>query len=365
MADLLTLISQMQADGTFARLARDPRAQFGPVNRRYIGAEILPELDAPANAYQEDGIRYRTVIANSGGRYSPAQKKAGGAITGSFRVDLGHQDIAAEFTGRDYDALVRLVGQGGDMQAAARIVRWADVALNQALIEETERQRWEALVNASTTLVGDNGWSETVTYPNPSGHRVAAGGTWSSNTYDPYNDITAQAQVLKDKGFMLRRIITSTRVVSILARNQKIAARAGSVRVLSTSDVFGRVSQAELNGMMQADGLPPIETYDLLYRTQTGSGRFMADTVMVFLADADRDVTIDWGDTARYLPGGVADNALGYTAIGFAVGEPNQGRVMRVWARDNKPPRLEGEAWQTSLPVIQSPESIAVITGIA
>lgn len=358
--DIYTLVQQMMSDGTFQRIARNPAAQFGPPNRQYLGAEILPEKTVEENAYREDGIRYRTVIANSGSRYSPSQKKDGGALVGSFLVELGNQDIAREMTGRDYDALVKLLRTSADMDALATVINWVDTVINRALIEETERQRWEAIVNASTTLVGDNEYVETVTYPNPSGHRVAAGGTWSSDAYDPWDDIVAQAQVLQDKGYEVSKIVTSRTVVSILARNAKIAARAGKVVTLSASDLVGRASLADINAALEADGLPPIATYDLLYRTQTTSARFLASTVMVFLAQGGKDETVDWGDNSRYIPG-----TLGYTAIGRAVGQSDPGRVIRSEAFASKPPRLQAEGWQTTLPVITEPEAIAVITGIA
>ncbi len=94
--DIYTLVQQMMADGTFARIAGNPAAQFGTPKRSYLGAEILPEKTVEENAYREDGIRYRTVIANSGSRYSPSQKEDGGALVGTFLVELGNQDIARE-----------------------------------------------------------------------------------------------------------------------------------------------------------------------------------------------------------------------------------------------------------------------------
>ena len=359
--DLASLVADMVANGQFAALAGNPLAQFGP-QRQYLGATILPERMVEENVYRESSIRYRTVIANDGSRYSPAQLKASGELVGEFLVELGDQDIARQLSGRDYDALLRLLGRNTSMQAVDTIVGWTDRTVNQALVERTELQRWQAIVDASVVRVGDNGYTETVSYPNPSGHRAAAAGTWSSDAYDPYADITGMVDLLADKGYTVGRIITSRTVVSILARNAKIQQRAAPVRVLSSTDVFGRVGIQEINGAFQADGLPPIETYDLLYRDQVSSGRFLASDVMVFIANTGVDPTWDLGDAARFIPD---VGVLGYTAIGRAVGQAAPGRVIRAETRTDKPPRIEAEGWQTSLPVITEPEAIAVVTGIS
>lgn len=358
--DLITLVNDMSSDGYFTRIAQNRQAQFGLPQRRYLGASILPERQVPENAYREDAIRYRTVIANDGSRYSPAQKKSSGQLVGSMLVELGNQDIAQELTGQDYDALIKFLNTNASMEAVAALINWTDTTINQALIQLLEKQRWEAIVDAQVTRVGDNSFREVVSYPNPAGLRVNAGGTWSSDAYDPFDDISATADKFYDTGHTLSRIIASRKVVSILTRNAKIAARAGSVRVLSSSDIIGRVSQAQLNSMLQADGLPPIETYDLLWRSETQTGRFLPDDAMVFISTTGQDTTIDWGDSQRYV-----SDTLGYTAIGRPVGESAPGRVIRMWPFNNKPPRLEAEGWQTSLPVLTEPEAIRTIRAIA
>lgn len=361
MADLFTLVQQMIANGQFAALAGNPLAQFGP-QRQYLGATILPERLVAENLYYEASIRYRTVIANDGTRYSPAQKKASGELVGEFLVELGDQDIARELSGRDYDALLKLLASTASVAAVDFMVGWTDRTVNQALIEKTELQRWQALVGASVVRVGDNGYTETVSYPNPAGHRAAAGGAWTSDAYDPYADISAMADLLADKGYTLSRIITSRAVVSILARNAKIQERVAPVRVLAASNVFGRVGAQEINGAFQADNLPPIETYDLLYRDQVGSARFLPAGTMVFIADTGIDGSLDLGDAARFLPN---QGTLGYTAIGRAVGQTAPGRVIRAEVKQDKPPRVEAEGWMTSLPVVTEPEGVAVIHTIA
>jgi hypothetical protein len=365
--DLRTLIERMRSDRVFIDVALNPRAQFGLPNRRYLGATLLPERLVPENAYEETEIRYRTVLANDGSRYSPAQKKGDQSLVGSFLVVLGNQDIAREFTGSDYDGLIRLLSRGGTnatMQAMATITRWTDTAVNLGLAELNEKHRWDALINAKVLRRGDNGYAEDVPLSDPPGHRVVAAGVWSNPAYDPYVDITAGVQKLRDKGYDVNRFVTSTRVLNILAANPKIQQRTGSMLVFnangSVSTFQTSASLSSINARLQADGYPAIELYDLKYFTQVGTARFMPEDVFFMAATTGRTEEIPIGQETI-----VMENTLGYFAIGRAVGEAAPGRVIREWPFDNKPPRIEAEGWQTGFPVPTDPEAMFVIKSIA
>lgn len=364
--DLQAMIDRLMAEGTFEEVGRNMRAQFGLPSKQYLGATLLPERMVPENAYEETEIRYRTVIANDGSRYSPAQKKGEQSIIGSFLVVLGNSDIAREFTSRDYDGVVRLLGANRSLDAMAVFTRWTDTAVNLGLVELNEKQRWDAIVNALVIRSGDNGYIEPVKYPNPSGHRVAAGGAWSNNSYDPYLDILAQAQLLRTKGYEVNRIITSSQVVTTMCANAKIQQRVGSLMVFNNNGTLSTfqstASRAQLNSRLAQDNLPPLETYDAFYYTQDGTARFMPVDCMVMVATTGRQEELVFDQTQEQL---AVENVLGYTAIGRAVGEMNPGRVIRAWPFNNKPPRVEAEGWQASLPVILEPEAIATITGIS
>jgi hypothetical protein len=117
---------------------------------------------------------------------------------------------------------------------------------------------------------------------------------------------------------------------------------------------------------MAANGLPPIEAYDLTYRMQSATGgtqtNFLKRDVCVLLCETGRDTTVEvQGDEPLLI-----QNTIGYVGIGRAVGQTAAGRVIpapRVFP-NTKPPRIEGEAWQTAFPVIQDPEAIYVIKAI-
>jgi hypothetical protein len=362
MADLFTTLRDLENDSDgFRRISRNPLAQFGRPARQYLGATLLPERMVEENAFREDQIKYRTIVANAGTRYSPTQKKDGDLI-GSFLVELGESDIAREFTSRQYDALLRTLERGESMEAMVQLTNWLDTAVNLALIEHVEKERWLAIVDASVPRTGDNEYSETVSYSNPAGHRVNQGAAWSTDTTDIFSEIMAGADLLASKGYTVNRIITGRPVLAIMAGNNTVKTRVG-VSVVNTSgqitSAAGRASQEAINGVLQADGLPPIELYDLQYRTQTGTAYFLERDVLVMVGTTGQSEEIDLGDTMN-----IVSDTLGYSAIGRAAGQNESGRVIRAEAKMDKPPRIEAEGWQTSLPVITEPEAIYVIDSI-
>lgn len=367
--DIRGLVEGMIEAGNFQKIVNNPLTQFGVKARRYLGAELLPEKMTEYNAYVEEGIKYRTVVANAGTRYSPAQIK-GGVLTGEFEVRLGESDIGSHFTGADYDALIRALQMyGGDVgmspQAVIQMTQWADRTLVLPLVEHNEKNRWQAIVNAQVTLTGDNGYVETVNYSNPPGHRVAAAGQWSNNNYDPYQDIMAGVEVLASVGYTVNRIFCGTPVRAKLSNNTNMIRRVGRLTIDHTGATAfqaGRATLAEINAAFSDDGLPPLELYDLQYRTQTGYARFLDGASFVMVATTGRDQSIDLGDAEPVT----VFNTLGYQAIGRPAGQMGPGRVMKTRViDDSKPPRIEGEGWQTSLPVVLEPEAIYVINSIS
>jgi len=388
--DIAGLVQTMIDDQAFFRLVNDPLAQFGTSKENFLGATILPERPVPDNSFVEQAVRYRTPIANHGTRYSPVQIKEG-MIWGEVRVDLGNSDIGAEFTDKQYDELVRLMqkayginGQGAQvgsairvptMQAMTQITNWVKTALVDPLLVRNEKDRWDAIVDAQVNMSGDNGYSETVTYPNPTGHRVNVGGTWSSNTYDPWTDVMAAAEFLRAKGYEVGRIIMPVQVRTILSNNLLMRQRAGKILIQTNllTGIPGRLTDGELNSLFNDDGLPAFELYDRQYFTQGDAASsvttagvtvygnwYLKRTVMVFIAKTGRDEEIDRGDMEPV----VVQDTLGYVGVGRPAGQPVPGKAVEIEMRTGKNKGIEGQAWQTSLPVILEPEAIYVLKNI-
>lgn len=358
------LFENLRNTGALSNLVRDNAAQFGIPARQYLGATILPELPVESNMYEELAVRFRTIVSVDMDWYSPPVLRKG-ELTSAMNVKLGTSGIKREMDAQMYDTLVNLIGRNQGMDALATAIRWFDTVINRSMLESAERQRWEAIVDASVVRVGDNGYSETVNYANPSGHRAAAAAAWSTDATDIFDNIHAMAQVLKDKGYSVGRIITSSNVVAIMAANDTVKSR-GGVAVINASgqitSAAGRATLDSINNILSQDKLPPIETYDLQYRTQTTTKRFLKDDVMVLLATSDRDPRIDLGDSEDLFNFG---SVVGYHAIGKVAGASDPGRHAMAEYVEKYPPHIEGEGVQMHLPVILEPEALAVITGIS
>lgn len=363
MPDLISIIQDMTANGAFTTIARNPIAQFGTPVRRYVFSEVLPERFVRENAFRESLVRYRTRLASDSPRFSPPVKKSGLGLVGDMLVELGTQSIAVGIEGREFDNLVAEAAEGNDASVREMINAFVDLNAKRAIIEKQELQRAQALVNAQVVRTGDNGFGEPIDYPNPAGHRAAAGGDWTSDAYDPMDDIISMHQLLASKGYQTSRILTSTQVVSTLARNAKISSRTGTLQVVGGSLVAagGFATVNSINQMLQSNGLPVIETYDAVYRDDAGASHpFLPAGTMLFVAQGGQnEQTFQFEDETR-----VVSNPLGYTALGRVAGQSTPGPIINVGFFGNYPPRVEIEAVSESLPVILEPEAVAVINTI-
>lgn len=359
--DVGAVVDRLRADNTFDTMANDLRLQFGTAERPYLGATLLPERRVESNQYTEEDVTYRTIVANDGSRYGPSQLKRG-EIVGEVDVKLVEQDLAREFTGREFDAWRRIVKNKG-MNEIVQLTNWVDKTLIRGMLDKMEVQRWLAIVGGSLAMRGDNGYRDTMTYANPAGHRIVAASTFANVAVDPFDLFAERVAFMKAKGYTIRRIIMSTQKFTDIMNNPKVRARAGGA-VLSTSGtiigVTANITPAVLNSLFASMNLPTPELYDQLYRTQTATARFLQVDAVVMVAGTERDETIDLEDVLEIVSG-----TIGYHAIGTAVGEDSPGRVLNVEAvLKKKPPRIEGEIFQTAAPVILEPEAFTVVTGV-
>ena len=347
------------------RLARNSTIQFGTPRRMYKGAVWLPGRPVNQNQFTEDKIVYRTVVANDGTRYSEPQLKQGELI-GSFDVKLCELDIARQLTGKDLDNIRDVAADNPD-RARSMLISWLNTAVNLALIEKEEAQRWQAIVNAQVPILGTDGKVTTVQLSSPSGHRVTipsgtvgspAGWYDTTGAYDPFDDIFAARDFLRDKGYTVIGQLTSNTLLSVLQKSPAVKQRVG-MTTFSGGDLVTRSGSAtvqSLNAEFAASELPPIETYDLTYNTQVGSQHFFPRNAFVLRASTLRDEEIDLGDSGYKI----VSDTLGYYATGLAVGETTPGRVIRSTVSTMKPVGLYSQGWETGFPVVTEPEALFV-----
>jgi hypothetical protein len=324
----------------------------------------MPEQERSDNTYRETEVYYRTVVANAGSRYSPAQIKDGGVIGGEMLVELGESDISQRLKGDRYDDLVEyLTEYEGVSMAANEIMDWINSLVNMALVEYNEIKRFEALEDAEVTIE-INGTQEKIQYPDPSGHRVAASLDWTSDANDPMKDILGMQAQLRDKGYVLENIITSHEVMTTLRQNEHIARRAGAVvGQLDDRVQIQNISNEDVLTVFGQNNLPEPTSYNLNYYDESGTAnRFMSKDVMIFTCRTGNETEVRLSaqpETRRLLR-----DTVGYVGIGTPAGQAGPGRAIDLQHKTNKPSRIEADGWQTSLPVLTNPEAVGVINNI-
>ncbi|NCQ83970.1 MAG: hypothetical protein GPJ00_05390 [Microcystis aeruginosa W13-18] len=377
---LLTIAQELKRDGSFDKVLLNTLSQLGSLSmlnmgQKLLGARYLPDQVRRKNEYREQSVRYRAVIATDGTPYTPPQLIKG-ALVGSMKVEFGHHDVKVEMDASQIEALEEFVetraesrGEAAsELMAQQELLDWVDTSVGLSLQLKKELQRWQAIVDAQVSRVFPGGTTETVAFPNPAGHRFNAGGLWSSDAYDPFDDIMAACNKLWSLGFNIDAMITSTNVVSLLALNEKVRTRAG---YLSTSG--GSVLPVSISGYGLADvnaavrrsssssqTMPDIVTYDLQYPTQSGTAYFLPRNCFVLIGSTgeNRQILTDERTFPLY-------NTLGYYGVGRVEGYKQSGPIIHVDTYDKKPVSIVGEGYMTGFPVITNPESICVIRNIA
>jgi hypothetical protein len=380
MKSLLTIAQELKSDGFFDKVMLNNLSQLGSLSmlnmkREMLGARYLPDEMRRRNEYREQSVRYRAVIATDGTPYTPPQMIKG-ALVGSMKVEFGLHDVKVEMDASQIEALEDLIemtaeSRGEDaaeLMAQQQLLDWVDTSVNLSLQLKKELQRWQAIVDAQVSRVFPGGTTETVAFPNPPGHRFNAGGLWSSDDYDPFDDIMRACNKLWSLGFNIDAMITSTNMVSLLALSEKVRTRAGH---LSTSG--GSVLPVAISGYGLADvnaavrrsssssqTMPDIVTYDLQYPTQSGTAYFLPRNCFVVIGSTgeNRQILADEGIFPLY-------NTLGYYGVGRVEGYKQPGPIIHVDTYDKKPVSIVGEGYMTGFPVITNPESICVIKNIA
>lgn len=375
MAEIRTLtelLVEIEESGDLTELMTNPAAQFGTPDNPYVGPRILAEQNRDENMYKENDVKYKTFIANAGSYYSPAQLNSAGQLTGSFNVELGKTDQADQITAQDYNNLMKLINRKASREAIMAALQWMNMHILKPHLDLNEKYRWDAVIDAEVIRTGSNGYSETVTYPDPSGHRVTipsgtvanpAGWYETDNSYDPFEDIFEMVDLLSKKGYRVNRILTGGRkIMSVLGKNPTVRERTSRITVSTAGQIeamVGRATQAQINAYMNEEGIPAVEIYSKTYHTrESGEQLFIPDNKLVFLCSTGRTEPVDLGSRGVLE----LENTLGYFAIGTPAGQFQPGRVVNTEERNLYPGGFYAEGIQMGLPVILHPEAIAVLT---
>ncbi|GHG37484.1 hypothetical protein GCM10017784_34820 [Deinococcus indicus] len=365
MADFSTLIARARQSGELAAVAGAQSVRFGTPTRRRKFLEMLPPRLVDENMYYEEDLAFKDVIAAPNARYAPPVLVKG-EHTASVRVELGDSSVSRELKAQEYDAIIKFLRRGEDMEGLARYLQF-NRSIRAGLDDLLELQAVQAVINGTVIIKGANGVLTEYAYPNPAGHRVAIapGDNLTDPDTDPYELLASlHATGVNGGSGNAVRALTSTDVIRTILAHPRTGERFGRYAMNNgtLTGLRSNVQLADYNGYLQADGLPALEAYDGRYRTQTNSYRFMPNDALVFQFDTGRDPEIDLGDEGIIqLP----NAPVGYTAIGTVAGETDPGQIIRERNFPNDtPPRVEIDGVQTSLTVIQNPGAIVSVTGL-
>src|SRR6476646_8821465 len=200
--DIAALLALLLRRREFHLLAATLIASWGPPGRRLIGADFMPPRVGLENAGTIDNLRYFTIAAPSTTRYSSAPLEDGGEMFASLNYSLGDAKIARQFTGSDYDGLVRYLARNEIMEAIAAVIGWSNTALLQSLVERSEFQIWKVLTTGGYGKFGENGFVELLNGPNLSGQFIEVAEDWSDPEVNPYPTIEARIQRLVSLGYV-------------------------------------------------------------------------------------------------------------------------------------------------------------------
>lgn len=367
--DIQTLLNLLNKEGDVTRLTRDPFAQFGSemLRKTYLGARFLPErlmTGSNNNVIREEETRFRTVIAEDSGRYDPVPLRHRTEVN-DMSVEMGNFDIGREIDGSEYDAIIEMLARSQDSSAKAKLLLLVDTMLNQALKDKKEKQRWQAIIDAKVRIEKSNGQEYDVLLQDPPGHRIVSPNFFSDNSFDPFEILFDSINVLKNIGFgNIQAIVSTFAPISAMAKNEQVRTRLGGLRVDTTNNSVspvrrGVVGKAVLDAALGDEGLPPFTEYNQGYNTETQFINYVPKDAIVIIAETPRmeELIVPDGEDLLLF------NTLGYYGVGRCQGQSSVGDVIKLFHKEDKPVRIEGQAEGVGFSVVTESKAIFVIRG--
>lgn len=245
-----------------------------------------------------------------------------------YRFTRGGEGLAEAATFRNYDTPSRFGSRPGatrvtgSLPPISRQIKLGEYdrlkarqasndAIVNAIFDDTERMvravaarmelaRGEALVTGKVVLA-EGGVVATADYGRNAGNTVTAGTVWTNlATSTPLTDLIAWADTYETNSGGVRpaSLVTSRRVARLLTRNTEIISAVKGAAAGAT-----RVTTAELNALLESEGLPPVETYDVQVSKNGVATRVIADDKVLLLpsrGDSQIGGTF-WGTTSESL----------------------------------------------------------------
>ena len=201
---------------------------------------------------------------------------------------LGQKTLIGE-----YERLLLQRLQGANNGTLARAI-YDDVDLNARAVQiRMELARGDVLNDGKFTLTAENGLTIEADFGVPGSHIVTTGVSWATHaSADVIGDLQTWLDVYEDDGGPCGRIVVSKTTLRHMLQNAGLRALANANGIIPST-----INQAQLNSLLEMNGLPPVEVYN---------GRFDVDGVTTRAIPVDKVV---------FLPENPSD--LGYTAWGI------------------------------------------------
>lgn len=247
-----------------------------------------------------------------------------------YQFTRGGEGLAQAATFRNYDApsrfgsrpgAVRVSGQLPPISRQIRLGEYdrlkarkaSDDAIVNAIFDDAGRMtravaarmelaRGEALVTGKV-VINEGGVVATADFGRAAGHTVTAATAWTTIATAPaLTNMIAWADTYEvTTGRRPEVALTSRKVLRLLTRNKEII---DAIKGSTTGNT--RVSLAELNDLLESEGLPTVQTYDAQVLVGSTATRPIADDKFLFLPSAAQGEVSDlggtlWGTTAESL----------------------------------------------------------------
>lgn len=341
----------------------------------YLLATLLPEMNKPTYHVESGTMTVRPTMAGLVGMDSP-YPPSGVVQLGTFleqSAKIANDTTLSEKSLREIQMLVATMsmnGEGADIPRVlgAEVLNFYEKVVIQANLDTAEWLRGQALGTGAIAWTF-NGINLTVDYGVPSANKftartIGANTAYSGSSSAFWTDVKAAQRKLR---FRVRAILLGTDLLSDIISNSvnniEVAAQNGNMFTLQRLVSRGGNTVRSTEAQERITVITYDEEGEILDPANPGQTikvPFLPPTKMVFIGDATND---------GYRVGqGATDDptntlALGYTHIAPTVeGGGRAGRWGRVYTPENRPWQVVGQAVANILPVIESPQKLAIAT---
>lgn len=241
-----------------------------------------------------------------------------------YRLARGGQGLADAAVFRSYDTEAPIVARPGISRISGELPpisqksrldeysrlrqRKLEQAIVDAILNDAERltrgiaarmeiARGDALVNGTVTLA-ENGVQATVDFGRSASHNTTAQAPWDGADADPLADLRSWRDTyVDDNGDEPGVLLTSRKVLSNLMQNQAVRNL-----VFPGNNQPNVVNEQAVGQVLQAFGLPAIQTYDARVNVDGTATRVIPQDRVLLLPGGDSQLgTTLWGTTAEAL----------------------------------------------------------------